>query len=436
MITKFNTIKKSRFIKNVLMVMSGTALAQIITFSLMPIITRLYGPESIGVLGTFTAVVAILGPIAALTYPIAIVLPKSDRKSRSIVKFSLLLTLVVGLIITVILLLAAEKVVNLFRLDVISSFIYLLPLFVLVTGLSQVMEQWLIRTKSFKVTAKTAVLQSIFMNGLKVGGGLVYPLSATLVIIQTAGVLFRASLMFFMSDKSIVNRSEKHTIEDLKEVARENQDFPKYRAPQVFINAVSQGLPVLLFASFFGPAVAGFYALGKQALNTPSQLIGKAVQNVFYPKVNELANTKRRITPIIIKAVSGLLIIGIVPFGVIILFGPMIFSFVFGNEWIIAGEYARWIAIVALSMLITRPIIVAIPVLSIQRQFLLVEIVGTAVKTGAILTGVFFFNEAIFAVALFSIASVLMYLYLIILTLFVSRRFDQFNKSSGTLDIG
>ncbi|MBO1928615.1 hypothetical protein J4731_01440 [Providencia rettgeri] len=43
-----------------------------------PIITRLYGPEVFGILGTFTAILTVITPIAALTYPIAIVLPKSD----------------------------------------------------------------------------------------------------------------------------------------------------------------------------------------------------------------------------------------------------------------------------------------------------------------------------------------------------------------------
>lgn len=428
MIDKFNTIRQNNFIKSVLVIMSGTALAQIITFSFMPIVTRIYGPEPIGVLGVFSAVVAILGPLAALTYPIAIVLPESNKKARSLVKLSLLITTIFGVVISIVFILFSSQIINLFKLEAMSTFVYLLPVFIFFTGLSQVMEQWLIRTKNFKLKAKTAVFQSVFMNVSKVGIGFLKPLSIVLIVIQTAGVLFSALLMFVLSDKTIINTNEEKSLNDIKRVAVENKDFPLYRAPQVFINAVSQGLPVLLFASLFGPAVAGFYSLGRQALNTPVQLLGTAVQDVFYPKVNELAKEKKKITPIIVKAVLGLFAIGIIPFGTIIIFGPWIFSFIFGNEWFTSGEYARWIALVSLFMLITRPIIVTIPVLKIQGKFLFIEIIGTVGKVGAIFIGVYYFDQAIYAVALFSIASILMYVYLTIHTLYECKKLDEINK--------
>jgi O-antigen/teichoic acid export membrane protein len=65
-------------VRNVTIVASGTAGAQVITMAFAPLITRLYGPEAFGLLGTFVAILGIVTPLAALTYPIAIVLPKSD----------------------------------------------------------------------------------------------------------------------------------------------------------------------------------------------------------------------------------------------------------------------------------------------------------------------------------------------------------------------
>lgn len=422
-----SSLKKSSFIKSIFIVISGTALAQIITFALMPIVTRLYGPESMGILGSYIAIGAILGPIAAFTYPIAIVLPKKDTEARAIVKLSIGITTIVSIVLFMILLLASDDIVKILKLEFLSNFILLIPLYLFVTGISQVMEQWLIRSKSYKITARTAVSQSIFMNGSKVVGGLIYPFSLTLVIIQTIGIFFRSFMMFIMSDKSIIKKNEKHKIEDLKKVAIDNIDFPLYRTPQVLINAISQGLPVLLFSMFLGPVIAGYYSLGKQALNTPIQLVGKAVQDVFYPKINELAKNNKSITPKIIKAILGLFAIGILPFGLIIIFGPGIFSLVFGNQWYVAGEYARWISLVSLAILITRPIIVTIPVVNIQKQFLIIEVIGTIFKTLSLVIGIFVIKKAIFAVALFSIASVLMYVFLMAYTLFVSMKYDKLN---------
>lgn len=425
MVNKFRLITKSRFIKNILIIMTGTALAQIITFIFMPLITRLYGPGPIGVLGTFTAITTILGPVACLTYPIAIVLPKSDSRARVIAKLSIIISIIAAIFMTVIIMIFSEKLIAIFKFELIAGFIYLLPIFILVSGFYQVTEQWLIRTKNFKAKAKTMILQSFFVNGSKFGTGFTYPLSGPLIIIQILGILFGAILMFLTSKKSIIDRSEKITFKRLKEVAIINRDFPLYRAPQIFINAISQSLPIILLASSFGPAVAGFYTIGRQALNTPVQLLGKAVQDVLYPKVNEIANRNREITSVILKAVNGLLIIGIIPFGVIVAWGPEIFSVVFGSEWLVAGEYARWISLVSFTMLVTRPIITVIPVLGIQRLFLVVELFGTFVKIIALIAGIYIYDEAINAIILFSIASILMYIYLICHTLVVCKRLDR-----------
>src|SRR5699024_8009724 len=83
---------KKPFVRNVIILASGTAAAQIIAMALSPIITRLYGPEAYGLMGTFMAIVSIVAPIAALTYPIAIVLPKSDQDAKGIIRLSILIT--------------------------------------------------------------------------------------------------------------------------------------------------------------------------------------------------------------------------------------------------------------------------------------------------------------------------------------------------------
>ena len=72
-------IMKKKFIRNVVLVVTGTASAQLVTMLLSPIITRLYGPEAYGHMGVFLAIVGVIAPVAALTYPIAIVLPKKEK---------------------------------------------------------------------------------------------------------------------------------------------------------------------------------------------------------------------------------------------------------------------------------------------------------------------------------------------------------------------
>lgn len=59
---------------------TGTAVGQVISFALMPIITRLYTPADYGVFGVFTALVTILGSVVGLKFEAAILLPPRTRR--------------------------------------------------------------------------------------------------------------------------------------------------------------------------------------------------------------------------------------------------------------------------------------------------------------------------------------------------------------------
>src|SRR5690625_2213325 len=100
---KLINFSKKPFVRNVIILASGTAAAQIITMVLSPIITRLYGPEAFGLMGAFMAIVNIVAPIAALTYPIAIVLPRRDQDAKMIIRLSMLITISISIISLIIL---------------------------------------------------------------------------------------------------------------------------------------------------------------------------------------------------------------------------------------------------------------------------------------------------------------------------------------------
>lgn len=422
MLKKLNT---SQFIRNIVIVASGAAGAQIITMLFMPVITRLYGAEAFGLLGVFTAVLTVLTPIAALAYPIAIVLPKEDDDARSIAKLSLLIASIMSMIILIVIFFTKESIITWFNLQAIDNYLFLLPIALFFAATQQIMQQWLIRKKQFKVTARVAVSQSLIINSIKAGVGVFNPIGAILIFTATLGnALYTMQLWFGAQKWSIETdriNSENSSKSDLKILAHKHKDFPLYRAPQQFINALSQSLPVLLLANFFGPASAGFYTLGKTAMGVPSALIGKAVGDVFYPRITEAAHNNENLFKLIRKATVMLAVVGIVPFGVIIAFGPVLFSFVFGTEWVAAGEYARWLALWLFFAFINKPSVAALATLGLQFFFLRYEIVSVVLRAVALYIGFSFYDDDEIAVAIFCISGVCLNVYLIISTLIKSR---------------
>ncbi len=422
---------RSQFIRHVIIVASGTASAQVITMAFSPLITRLYGPETFGVLGTFTAILGLIMPIAAMSYPIAIVLPKSDDDAKALAKLSFRVALFITLFLIFILLFIPEQILTTLGIKSISNYILLIPIALFFDALQQIMQQWLIRKKQFKVIARIAISQSIILNSLKVSIGYFYPFGVVLIILTTLGNALYAIQLFLGAKKWTTNNEimdKPPNKISLKYIAFRYKDFALYRTPQVLLNAFSQSLPILMLASFFGPATAGFFALGKGVLSAPASLIGNSVGNVFYPKIVESINHGESPLKLLNKATAAAFFIGVIPFSAIIIFGKFIFSFIFGSEWLISGQYAQWMALWVLFSLASRPLIATIPAIHMQGFFLIYEIIFLALKIISLVIGCYFYNNPLLAVALYSITTACSYI-----TLYISILFSLHSKEKNII---
>lgn len=422
------TMFSGTFIRNVILVATGTASAQIITTLFSPIITRLYGPEAYGIMGTFNSIVFIIAPVVALTYPIALVLPKNDTEANGLARISLYITIVITLAISVIIVFFSETLSRIFNIEEIEPFLLLLPLAIFLSGFMQIIEQWLIRTKQFHISAKSTLLHSMIIQGGKVGIGLIQPTAGVLVFLSAITNGVKALLMYTLSIKSERKLNfylNKNT--NLFSLAKKYKDFPIYRAPETLLNTISTNLPTLMLTTFFGPASAGFYNLGKSVLGIPTQLIGKSVADVFYQRVSEAANNNEMLTPLIKKATFLLAIVGIFPFGIVIFFGPVLFSFVFGDEWEMSGHYARWIALWSFFVLLNRPSVQTLPVLSAQNLLLIYTIISLVIRILALIIGYKLSQDQLIPIILFGISGALLNFIIIFITIMLSRRFDKKN---------
>lgn len=389
---------------------TGTAGAQAINLAFSPILTRIYGPEAFGVLGTFLAILGILVPLAALSYPIAIVLPKRDEDAVGLVKLSLALAVITSLIAMLILVAFKQPIIELFSLQSLDFLILLLPFAMLFSVAWAVAAQWAIRKKLFKLKAQVAISQSLIVNITKSGLGLINPIAAVLVVIASMTNLLHA-LLYWIG----IRKSSAQPVKDgegavnARDLSARYKDFAFFRTPQLLINGMGQSLPVLMLASLFGPAAAGFYALSLSVLAVPSKLIGQSVADVFYPKIAETAHAGGNCKGLLIKACGSLMVVGAAPYLLVIVAGPWLYSLVFGAEWLVAGEYARWMSLWLFAMLVTRPVISAIPVLSLQGFFLIFEVVALIVRVSALYVGYLLGDSAIAAVLLFSLSNFVLY---------------------------
>ena len=74
-------LMRKPFFRHVLVLVTGTTLAQLLAVAASPILTRLYSPEEFGLLTVYTAVLYIFALMGTLQYENAIPLPEDEESA-------------------------------------------------------------------------------------------------------------------------------------------------------------------------------------------------------------------------------------------------------------------------------------------------------------------------------------------------------------------
>ena len=423
---------QAKLVRNIATTISGSAGAQAINLALIPVIMRIYGPEAFGVVGTFQSLTIILIPWCALTYPMSIVLPQSERDARGLIRLSLLMAALICGLTALLLYGWGEQASHALGVDLLIPYLMWLPVVMFSSAVLETTQQWLYRNQRFTLTARAATLHALIYNATRSGAGLIMATAPVLVITSSLYYVIHSGLLLIgirLRREPGVFKASSETkdepVKTLRQLAAEYRDFPLFRAPQVLINALSVHMPTLVLASAFGAVPAGFFALCLQVLAMPSNFIGKAVGSVYYPRITEAIHARDPVAGLLLRGVLGMSLAGVAPFAALVIAGPWLFDLAFGGQWHTAGEYARWLAISEFAGFIGGPCLVAIPVLSLQKVFLVFEIVSTSLRISAVLAGAFFFKDPVAVVMAFAAANVLINLSMIAIVLIKAKRWHR-----------
>lgn len=410
-------IGKRGLLKNVATVATGTAAAQGVAIAFTPLITRLFGPENFGLQGVFLSVAGLFTIVSGLGYPSAMILPRSDTDALALGRISVKIGLVMTFGAVILLSLLGHEVLTLLKAEEVSAFLYLIPVAMQFTLVSTVLNQWLIRKRAYEITAVCGVASAAIINTVKAVGGALHPSALLLILTGTSGGLF-ASLLSVLGWRATKKSSDVELVADVGSVSewrlvKEYRDFAVLRTPQELINAISQSLPVLLLASFFGVAAAGQYTIAVTALGVPSNLIASSIYAVFYPRITEAIQQREDARRLILKATVGMALVGFVPFVAVMMAGPVMFRVVFGSEWQGAGVYAQFLSVMLFLQYVNKPAVAAIPALRAQGGSLIYELVSTVLKIASLWIGFRVLDSDVLAVALYSLSGALSYTALI-----------------------
>lgn len=367
-------VPKSQFFKNVLMLMTGTSIAQAVPIALSPILTRIYSPEDFGLFALYMGIAAVLGVIATGRYELAILLPEKDEDAADIVKLASFISLFVSLFVLIVIIFLGREIAVLLGNEDIYVWLYFLPISMILTGVYQSLNYWFNRKGDFKRLAGNRIIQSVGTGFTQLPLGVLNISGLGLVIGQSIGQIFTVSVLTnkVFSEPDSLFRDFK--ISKLHQIGRKFINFPKYDVPTSVLNAAAMHAPNILFTTFYSSIYSGFFFLMQRVLQVPVTLISTSILDVFKEEASKSYRETGNSAQIYLKTFKWLVIISIIPSLLLYFSIENLFVFFFGDEWGIAGRFAK-IMIPALALrFISSPLSFMIYIA--EKQF--VNFVGMA----------------------------------------------------------
>jgi O-antigen/teichoic acid export membrane protein len=338
--------QRGSFAQNFAVMFSATAATAAVGLLVSPIMSRLYAPAAYGVFAVFNGLVTNVTMVSTLAYPSAFLLPRLDKRFHALVHLSVLLAFANFAVVTVILLLFQGPLLRWLQVEALGNWVYAVPGTALVYNLTLIMNGWYLRTKEFRKQASINVATTLAGRALTLGAGVVLHGSATgLLLGEVFNKLVAAGSVFFSGiNQRLGLLMKSFSWARIRAVAYEYREYPFYVAPSGYFETLAFQLPTLLLTSTFGPTAVGLYAFSTSLLELPIGIIGKAVGPVFFQKATETFEREpERLPGLCLDLYNKLLYLGLVPFGIITVYGDWLFRFVFGARWESAGLFTAYL---------------------------------------------------------------------------------------------
>jgi O-antigen/teichoic acid export membrane protein len=378
-------LPENRFVRNVGVIFGGTSLGQGIVILTSPLLTRLYTPGNFGVLAVYASLLGIVVVVASLRYEVAITLPERDEDAANLLVLSLGILVLMSLFMGIVVAFLGDQIARLTGTPTLGPYLWLLPLGVLIVGIYQVFNFWAVRKRAFTHIARTRLSQGIGQTLTQIALGFSKWGSVGLIAGQVVGQAAGSTTL-----ATLARRKDKATFKavhlaDVCRLARRYRRFPMLSSGTALLNSVGLFGPALLLAAFYGPQVAGWFALSQRVVGVPMTLLGMAVGQVYQGEFSHAArHNHEQLSSLFWRTAKGLSIVGLLFVVLVTLPAPWLFPLVFGREWVESGVYVQVLSLMFLLQFVFSPISATFDVLERQDLDLLREITRLVLMCGGI----------------------------------------------------
>ncbi len=417
-VTYINIIKNPFFI-SVATLASGTLISQFIVVATSPLLARLYSVEAFGILSLFSSFMVIFGVITTGRYELAIGLPDEDIKAKNLIRLIIFIGFLVSVFYLIVLFIVKEIVQysgssGLF----LSNWIYIAPIYAFFIAIYSGLIYWNQRKKNYKKITISNSLQVVSTTLFSVIFGLLGIIQAGMMISLVMGIIF--STFFLLKD--FKNEQYQFNLDSIKTVGKEYISFPRYMILSDLALTISQQYIPIIFAGLFSSTIVGYFALANRMIRLPNIVLTSSIANVFRNDAIDTIREKGNCEQLYLSTLKKLFYIALPMYSLVFIFSPLLFDFVFGEKWIIAGNFARILSVMLLLEFIVIPLNSLFYIFEKQKILMRIQIANTLTGIIMIYLGYKIFNNVYWALIFFCLSSIVFNLVFIFLTYKLSKK--------------
>lgn len=345
------SIGRRRVLSGFLGIVTGSGIAQLLAFLVLPVLSRLYTPEDTAHYTLLLGIGAVLASFASLRLDLAIPIPAEIEDSRAVFWLATLLPLVVlpitAAVAGCVMLVASpswRSALDAVDLVALAAFVFVISVF---TAASQLA----IRLQSYGLLGRIPVLQMVgtlvtqvalgaagFSRGLFFGG-LIGRSLGIVGLMRTSGVRIA----------EIPDRTR------LKQLLKRFWRFPVIFAPASAVEVLGSNLPALLLPALFGFGPAGLYAMAIRIAGAPAAILSQSAGQVFLGEFARATSVPRSLR-VFLRWSAALLAMAATLVGFVWLLAPIVLPQVLGPGWEGTSRLAQYAGIMAGAALVGSPV--------------------------------------------------------------------------------
>lgn len=346
----------TEYVGDFLKLFSGSTISQIIAFGFSPILYRLYEKNDYGIFGYYVALVTVLGSFSSLQYLQAIFLEEKESDSKSIVWLNRVVNFLVSLVCLSVVWIFNEPISQMLKSPDLGPWLYLLPFSLFFMGQNEIYRVWSSRKKKFKLLAENSIITAITVPVFSISFGIWKSGPMGLFVGYLLSQLIPALVLEYRIPREERVLWSDFNLVKIKEFAWKYRKFPKINLPSDIINRLSNQIPVFMLGQFGVVSGIAIYGLCARILSLPSQVISSAIGEIFRQRASLDYLQKGSFNFIFLqtlKLTGGISFVIIL--GVLIL-GPWFFGFIYGEQWVEAGDLSRYLILFFMVKFIVSPL--------------------------------------------------------------------------------